>query len=284
MTESRDAAGLTALAAYIRQHADEALPLKQLAARGGRSPTPMQRRFVARFGVSPKAMQDEARLRRFKRGLRQDKDVTTAIVEAGFGSPSRVYGEAARNLGMTPSAYRRGGAGERIEYAQRATVLGVLLMAATARGVCFAQFGDDAASLLQGLREEFPQAELLPAQPHAAELDAWMQALDAHLAQQAPAPDVPLDLRGTAFQIRVWRFLLGLAPGQVVSYGELAQGIGAPRAVRAAASACAANRIAVLVPCHRVVRGDGGLGGYRWGLERKRALLDGERGTQRGRR
>jgi AraC family transcriptional regulator of adaptative response/methylated-DNA-[protein]-cysteine methyltransferase len=179
---------------------------------------------------------------------------------------------------MTPAAYRAGGAGETIVHTVRDTALGPLMMAATARGVCFVQFGDDAAQLLGALASEFPNATLRPAASDAdADLDRWMAALDDHLSRNAPRPDLPLDLRGTAFQLKVWKFLLSVKPGQVVSYSELAAGIGAPRAVRAAASACAANRIGVLVPCHRALRADGGLGGYRWGLERKRALLDAER-------
>jgi AraC family transcriptional regulator, regulatory protein of adaptative response / methylated-DNA-[protein]-cysteine methyltransferase len=185
---------------------------------------------------------------------------------------------------MTPAAYRSGGAGETIGWATRETSLGPVTMAATARGVCFVQFGEDAPDLLA---REFPGATLVAAGEDAAPaLDDWMAALAAHLAG-APRPDLPLDLAGTAFQLRVWRFLLRIPAGAPVSYAELAAGIGQPRAVRAAASACAANRIAVLIPCHRVLRGDGGLGGYRWGTERKRALLDREKrpagGTAAGR-
>jgi AraC family transcriptional regulator of adaptative response/methylated-DNA-[protein]-cysteine methyltransferase len=179
---------------------------------------------------------------------------------------------------MTPTAYSAGGAGESIVHAVRDTALGPLMMAATERGVCFVQFGESAETLLNQLRNEFPKANLVPAAVAATEpLDAWMAALADHLAGAAPRPDLPLDLRGTAFQIKVWRFLMSVRPGDVVSYAALAQGIGARRAVRAAASACAANRLAVLVPCHRALRADGGLGGYRWGLARKRALLDLER-------
>jgi AraC family transcriptional regulator of adaptative response/methylated-DNA-[protein]-cysteine methyltransferase len=276
---------LVALADYIRAHADESLPLATLAARVGLSPSRLQRRFVEAFGVSPRAYQDAERRTRYKAALRAGRRVTDAIVDAGYGSTSRVYGEATRQLGMTPRAYRAGGAGEIIYYAMRRTALGPLLMAATARGVCFAQFGDDQAALFAQLAAEFPAARLQPSDAaEAPALDAWIAALDAHLTDHAPRPELPLDLRGTAFQVRVWQFLLGVPNGSAISYSELAAGIGSPRAVRAAASACAANRIAVLVPCHRVLRGDGGLGGYRWGLERKRALLDAERAvTRRGR-
>jgi AraC family transcriptional regulator of adaptative response/methylated-DNA-[protein]-cysteine methyltransferase len=281
---SRDPAAerLESVARFIVAHADEPLPLARLAARARLSPAHFQRLFKARMGVSPKAYQDGVRLARLKAGLRTGAPVLDAIVGAGFSSTSRVYGEAARNLGMTPSAYRAGGAGETIAYACRQTALGLLMMAATDRGVCFAQFGASEAALRRELEAEFPKATLAPsAMSDSPELEAWVRAFEAHLAGHAPRPDVPLDLRGTAFQIKVWRFLLGIHEGEVLSYTEVAAGIGTPKAVRAAASACGANRIAVLVPCHRVLRGDGGLGGYRWGLDRKRALLDRERSATR---
>lgn len=269
---------MVALARYIEAHAGESLSLAALARQAHLSPSHLQRTFKAVIGLSPKAFQDAARMRRLKGALKDGKRVVDAIAEAGFQSTSRVYGEAARQLGMTPSAYRAGGEGERISYALRRTVLGWLLMGATDRGVCFAQFGTGKAELLEQVRAEFPKALLEASSTRGStELDAWMQAFEAHIAGAAPRPDLPLDLRGTAFQMRVWKFLLGVTEGAPITYSELAAGIGSPRAVRAAASACAANRIAVLVPCHRVLRGDGGLGGYRWGLERKQALLDAER-------
>jgi AraC family transcriptional regulator, regulatory protein of adaptative response / methylated-DNA-[protein]-cysteine methyltransferase len=272
------AARIEAVARYLDAHAEDPLPLATLAARARLSPAHFQRRFKALIGVSPKAYQDGVRLARLKAGLRRGGAVLDAIVGAGFSSTSRVYGEAARNLGMTPSAYRAGGAGEAIAYACRPTALGQLMMAATDRGVCFAQFGPSEPALKRELGAEFPKAVLAPSTlANSRELDAWIRAFEAHVAGSAPRPDVPLDLRGTAFQIKVWRFLLRIGEGEVLSYGEVAAGIGAPKAVRAAASACAANRIAVLVPCHRVLRGDGALGGYRWGTERKRALIDAER-------
>jgi AraC family transcriptional regulator of adaptative response/methylated-DNA-[protein]-cysteine methyltransferase len=266
------------LAEYIERNADETLSLAHLAKRAHLSPAHLQRTFKAVLGVSPKMFQDAARLRRLKGGLKAGKSVLDAITEAGFESTSRIYNHAPRNLGMTPSAYRRGGAGESIAYAVRGTTMGPLLMAATDRGVCFAQFGASEAALIGQLKNEFPNASHVPSRmSDSRELDAWIKAFEAHLSGDAPRPDLPLDLRGTAFQIRVWRFLLQVPQGRVLSYAELAAGIGTPRAVRAAASACAANKIAVLVPCHRVLRADGGLGGYRWGLERKRVLIDQER-------
>ena len=269
---------LVEAARYIEAHAEERLTLRELAGQVGLSPSRFHRVFKAAFGVSPKAWQDAVRMKRLKTALREGDGVTGAIFSAGFGSLSRVYGERVRNIGMTPGAYRAGGAGETIAYASRDTALGALLMAATGRGVAFVQFGEDPEALLDQLRREFPNADLIASDAQEAPaLDAWIAALETHLAGGAPRPELPLDLRGTAFQMKVWRFLLSVREGDVISYGELARGIERPQAARAVAAACAANRVAVLVPCHRVLRGDGGLGGYRWGLERKRALLDAER-------
>ena len=266
------------LARYIAANADEALSLQALADRVHLSPSRLQRVFKSVFGVSPKKFQQAARSERFKQLLRAGTDITEAIFEAGYGSTSRVYGQTMHNIGMTPKTYRAGGEGETLNWVCRDTALGPILMAATGRGVCFAQFGDSREALLAQLRAEFPRAELRDYQDDSSgQLEQWIDALNAYMLNQQPRPELPLDLRGTAFQIKVWEFLLSLGDGEVISYGELARAIDKPRAVRAAASACAANRIAVLVPCHRILRGDGGLGGYRWGLERKRALLDAER-------
>ena len=269
---------LIAVARTIATRADESWPLADLAAPFGLSPSAFQRRFTAVIGLSPKALQDAARLGRLKSALKAGSRVTDAILEAGFGSTSRVYGEAPRDLGMTLSAYRDGAAGERIHWAVRETRLGWLAMAATARGVCFAQFGDDADGLRAELAREFPKAARVES-AGSAQLDAWIEALDAHLSRSVPMPDLPLDLQGTSFQMRVWRFLQGIPLGETRSYADVAQAIGAPKATRAVGTACGANRVAVLVPCHRVLRGDGALGGYRWGLERKRALLKTEATT-----
>ncbi len=274
---------LVEIARYIEKHADEQLTLSTLADIAGLSPSRLQRIFKEAFGVSPKAYQDAARMQRFKKSLKEGEGVTEAIFSSGFGSISRVYGEATRNIGMPPKAYRAGGAGETITYACRNTALGPMVMAATDKGVCFAQFGEDETSLITKLKVEFPKAELSasPAKD-APELDAWVQALDQHISQGAPRPDLPIDMRGTAFQMKVWQFLLSIREGDVVSYSEVAAGIDKPKAVRAVASACAKNRVGVLIPCHRVLRGDGSLGGYRWGVERKRALLDAERERNAG--
>ncbi|MCP3867766.1 MAG: bifunctional DNA-binding transcriptional regulator/O6-methylguanine-DNA methyltransferase Ada [Gammaproteobacteria bacterium] len=275
---SPDLSRLVESARFIESHAEVRLTLAELAARAGLSPSRFQRVFKGAFGVSPKAYQDGVRMKRLKEALKKGDDVTDAIFSAGFGSVSRVYGERTRSIGMTPKAYRSGGVGEHISYAFRETALGSMLLAATARGICFVHFGEREEVLLAQLQKEFPRAELqLSPCQEAPELDSWIEALDAHLSQGLPRPDLPLDLRGTAFQMRVWRFLLSIKEGDVISYGAVAARIEKPKAIRAVASACAANRIGVLVPCHRVLRGDGGLGGYRWGLERKRALLETER-------
>ncbi|WP_028111120.1 bifunctional DNA-binding transcriptional regulator/O6-methylguanine-DNA methyltransferase Ada [Ferrimonas futtsuensis] len=271
-------ARLVEVARHIEEHANERLTLASLAELAGLSPSRLQRVFKEAFGVSPKAYQDAVRMRHFKQSLKEGDSVTDAIFSSGFGSISRVYGEATRNIGMTPKAYRAGGAGETITYACRTTALGLMAMAATDKGVCFVQFGENETSLISNLEAEFPKAELStsPAQD-APELDAWMEALNQHISKGAPRPDLPLDMRGTAFQMKVWKFLLSIREGDVLSYSEVAKKIDKPKAVRAVASACAKNRIGVLIPCHRVLRGDGSLGGYRWGLERKRALLEAER-------
>ncbi len=268
---------MIAVARHIDEHAHEPLTLVHLAKLAKQSPFHVQRSFKACFGLTPKQYHQAARLARFKRSLRDGADVLRATFDAGFGSTSRVYEDVDAHLGMSPSRYRKGGAGEVVNFVVRACSLGSLMMAATERGVCFVHFGEAEEALRAELSHEFPAAELRPSTAlHSPELDVWMSALEAHLAQGGPRPDVPLDLRGTAFQIRVWRFLAKTRDGDVFTYLALAKGIGSPKAVRAAASACAANRIAVLIPCHRVLRGDGGLGGYRWGEARKRALLDAE--------
>lgn len=266
------------IARYIQTHADERLTLAELSHMANLSPSHFQKLFKSTFGVSPKQFQDAARLARLKGELKSGEDVTGAIFSAGFGSVSRVYGEALRSMGMTPATYREGGANETIFHAYRDSCLGPLLMAATKRGVCFAQFGDSRALLVDQLRHEFPNAMLIESTAtEGPDLDNWIDALDTHLQNHAPRPDLPLDLRGTSFQLKVWRFLLNVKEGDVLSYGELASGIGSPKAFRAAASACGVNRVCVLVPCHRVLRGNGELGGYRWGVERKRTLLEIER-------
>ncbi|HET6603315.1 MAG TPA: bifunctional DNA-binding transcriptional regulator/O6-methylguanine-DNA methyltransferase Ada [Xanthomonadaceae bacterium] len=278
-TDANDpVARMQALCRHIEAHAEQNLRLEELARVAGLSPSRLQRVFKAAIGVSPRQYLESVRLGRFKGALREGARVTTAIHEAGFGSASRLYERVDTRLGMTPQQYRARGKGVTISFAVAPTPLGPAMLGATDRGLCYLQFGDDQDQLLAQLRAEYPQAtiERSPAEADAPFAD-WVAALAAHLAGTAPRPELPLDIRGTAFQMRVWSFLQSIPSGQVRAYAEVAEAIGAPRAARAVAGACAANRIAVLIPCHRVVRGDGGLGGYRWGLARKRTLIDLER-------
>lgn len=262
------------LADHITAHAERALPLAELADLVGVSPSHLQRRFKAELGVSPRQYQQQIRLRRLQAAWQRGDDISGAIYEAGFGSLSRVYEHADTLLGMTPARYGRGGHGEQIHYLTVATRLGWLIMAATARGICHVHFGDDAAALRHTLRQTFPRAELLPSAAAAdPRLQDWMSALQQHLDDGRPRPDLPLHVFGTALQIRTWRFLTSVRDDVICDYSTLATGIGRSTAVRAVANACAANNIAVLIPCHRVLRKDGSPGGYRWGLARKQALL-----------
>ncbi|MCR9277565.1 MAG: methylated-DNA--[protein]-cysteine S-methyltransferase [Pseudomonadaceae bacterium] len=241
------------------------------------SETTARKRFTRWLNISPSALADAAKHQTFKTALRRGTTVTEAIFEAGFGSTRGAF-ERYQRLGMTPSSYREGGAGEKIVFAVRDTSYGKILMAATERGVCFCQFGDSAQELHQALQHEFPNAALSESiYSNSEQLDLWLAALQNHLDHSAARPDMPLDLRGSIFQIRVWRFLLSIPQGATASYSEVAKAIGKPRAHRAVATACGANRVAVLIPCHRVLRGDGSQGGYRWGVPRKQALLIRER-------
>lgn len=268
---------LVSAARFIEDHADEKITLATLANVTNLSASRLQRKFKAAFGISPKVYQDAIRMRHFKQALRQGSDVTGAIYSSGFGSISRVYGEKNRSMGMNPKSYRRGGEGEEIAYACRNTTLGMMIMAATDVGVCFVQFGDNRSKLVTKLNAEFPNANIVTSNNQSSPaLDAWIEALEKHISEDFPKPELPIDMRGTAFQVKVWQFLLSLEEGEVISYSELAESIGKPKAFRAAASACGKNQIAILIPCHRVLRGDGGLGGYRWGLERKKTLLEKE--------
>jgi AraC family transcriptional regulator of adaptative response/methylated-DNA-[protein]-cysteine methyltransferase len=270
-------ARLINIARYIEDNAEQTLTLATLAHQIHLSPSRFQRLFKQTIGVSPKVYQDAIRMDRFKHSLQQGSDISGAIYAAGYGSISRIYGEATRSIGMTPKAYRAGAAGEQITYATTITALGPMTMAATKKGVCFVQFGDTETTLIGQLTSEFPNAKITQSTAqNTPELNAWINALDQHISANAPRPDIPLDIRGTAFQMKVWQFLLSVRDGTVLSYSELAAAIDKPTAVRAVASACGKNRIGVLIPCHRVLRSDGGMGGYRWGLERKRTLLEKE--------
>lgn len=272
------AAVVRELCGYIESNLDRPLTLRELAERAHLSPTYLQRLFLSVAGVSPKKYADSCRMQKLKGELRTSKDVAQAVYGAGFGSSSRVYERAGTRLGMTPGEYRKGGKGTVISYAPVDSSLGLLLLGATDRGICFLQFGESLDELVAELRKEYPAAVHEPMRElHTPEFDAWVAALNAHLSGQEPRLDLPLDIRSTVFQMKVWTYLQSIPPGEVQSYGEVAAGIGQPKAARAVGHACATNRVALVIPCHRVIRGGGDLGGYRWGLPRKRMLLDAER-------
>ncbi len=269
---------ITDLAHYLRGHADESVTLGQMAERVGLSPFHLQRQFKAAMGVTPRQYMESARVDKFKGRLRVDASVTDAIYEAGFGSPSRIYEKLNTHLGMTPAQYRDGGHGVTISYASTDTTIGRMMIGATDRGICFLQFADSDDELLRMLAKEYPAAtvQVMPKQSKNHFGD-WMKALHEYLAGTAHQLELPLDVRATAFQMKVWRYLQSIPYGSVKSYAEVAGDIGQPKAARAIARACAANRVALAIPCHRVIRGSGDLAGYKWGLERKRVLLDQER-------
>ncbi len=274
----RDVNPLVTVAEYIENHSDEKITLETLSEISKLSPHHIQRKFKATYGVSPKEYQNGLRLNNFKSALKSGDDIAGAIYEAGYGSSSRVYEQIDGRIGMTPAAYRAGGKGEEISYAIRTCSLGRIIMAATDRGVCMIHFGDTEQELLDQLREEYPHAVLSRTPKRSdAHLNQWIEVFERHISHGAKKPEIPLHLNGTAFQIKVWRFLMSVKPGEVLSYKEQAERMGIPSAVRAVASANARNNIGVLVPCHRILRGDGSLGGFRWGLDRKRALIDAER-------
>ncbi|HWS54162.1 MAG TPA: bifunctional DNA-binding transcriptional regulator/O6-methylguanine-DNA methyltransferase Ada [Pyrinomonadaceae bacterium] len=257
----------------IEAHAEGPVSLAALGAQLGVSPYHLQRTFKSATGVTPRQYQAARRVGRFKRRIETGGAVAEAIYEAGFGSSSRLYEQAGAELGMTPAVYARGGSGVRINYAVVGCALGRLLVAATARGLCAVRLGDNDEELESALAAEFSAAEI---QRDAAALGEWVGAILRHLEGEQTSLDLPLDVRATAFQRRVWEELRRIPYGSTRSYGDVARALGHPTAVRAVARACASNPVALVTPCHRVVREDGSLGGYRWGLERKRALLEGE--------
>jgi AraC family transcriptional regulator of adaptative response/methylated-DNA-[protein]-cysteine methyltransferase len=256
----------------IRASAGEPLTLAVLAADSGLSPSYLQRAFRHAYGVSPKEFQTALRLESLKSRLRDGEPVSDATYAAGFGSSRGAYEAAVRGIGMSPVAYRRGGRGLTIRYAFAPSSLGLVLVGATDAGLCCAMLADDEPTLETALHDEFPAADLL--RDDAAGERARLIA--AYVDGIGDMPRLPLDLQGTDFQRRVWEALLRIPAGETLTYSEVAGGIGAPTSQRAVANACGGNHLAIVVPCHRVVRSDGGLGGYKWGVERKRRLLERE--------
>jgi AraC family transcriptional regulator, regulatory protein of adaptative response / methylated-DNA-[protein]-cysteine methyltransferase len=260
-------------ACQLLDEAQKPPPLKELASHVGISPYHFNRIFKRITGVTPKEYGAAKRTQRLIKSLGKGRSVTQAIYDAGYGSPSRFYEHGASVLGAAPSRYKTGGAGLEIRYALNETSLGWLLMAATKRGVCAIEFGETPEQLTGRLRERFPNADLEKGGPG---FDEWVGSVVSCVEAPRLSLSLPLDIRGTAFQQKVWKALRAIPSGSTASYGEIARRLGVPKAARAVARACASNPVAVAVPCHRAVRGDGGLGGYRWGLRRKRALLDRE--------
>jgi AraC family transcriptional regulator, regulatory protein of adaptative response / methylated-DNA-[protein]-cysteine methyltransferase len=260
---------------YLTRHVDERVTLATLGREVGVSPFHLQRAFKRVMGISPREYRDAERRRLLAARLRKGDTVSRATYEAGYGSSSRVYEGASRSMGMTPAALRKGGAGQRIQFGVVASPLGRLLVAYTEKGVCAVKIGDDDRALEREFRAEFSEAEIHVAGPVIHE---WISAIVRGLEGDTSSA-IPLDAQGTAFQWRVWNALQQIPRGTTLSYSEVAERIGQPSAVRAVARACATNPVALVIPCHRVVREDGELGGYRWGIERKRELLDMEQGN-----
>jgi AraC family transcriptional regulator, regulatory protein of adaptative response / methylated-DNA-[protein]-cysteine methyltransferase len=275
-----------AVCRYIEQHLDEPVTLDHLSKIFRQSPFHLQRRFKALLGITPREYADSCRMRRLKRNLQAGDNVTRAMYDAGYGSSSRLYEKTSSQLGMTPDKYRRGAIAASIRYACADSPLGRMLIAATERGICSIQFAQSDAELIEGLKREFPFAVR---KPDEGGLQAWVKTL---LSQMQVRPKrqgtekmqsreldtaLPLDIRATAFQRRVWTYLQLIPFGATQSYSEVAKGIGQPSASRAVARACATNPVAIAIPCHRVVRADGSTSGYRWGENRKKKLLEMER-------
>lgn len=261
---------------YIESNLDRPLTLQELSAVVGLSPYHLQRTFKRVMGITPRQYADACRLGEFKEQVRDGDSVTGALYGAGYGSSSRLYERAPGRLGMTPATYRDGGSGVQIGYAIVGCPLGRLLVAATERGVCAVTLGDNDSDLESALKREYPGAELFHGGP---DLERWVGEIVAYLEGRHPQLDLPLDMgaiRATAFQWRVWDALRAIPYGSTRSYSEIAQAIGDPNAARAVARACATNRVALVIPCHRVVGQGGKLAGYRWGVERKQLLLEGE--------
>jgi AraC family transcriptional regulator of adaptative response/methylated-DNA-[protein]-cysteine methyltransferase len=274
-------ANIRAVCRYIERHHDEPVSLRVLGDAFGMSPFHLQRTFKAALGITPKQYADSCRMNQLKRNLQSGKTVTHALYDAGYSSSSRLYERASQHLGMTPDKYRRGAIGVAIRFTTSESPLGRLLIAATDRGICAIRFGDSDSDLELGLRREYPFAAR---KRQDDDLKGWNQQVLQHLEGHKLNSALPLDIQATAFQRKVWSYLQTIPRGATESYSTVARAIGRPTATRAVARACATNSVALEIPCHRVVREDGGLGGYRWGIQRKKKLLELEKaeGTAAG--
>ncbi len=266
-------------ACRLIESSTERMRLDELAHQVGLSAHHFHRTFKDVTGVTPLEYFKSRQIAQIGASIRNESSITDAIYDAGFGSSSRFYENSDAMLGMKPRAYKAGGQGEVIRVGIRSCALGLVLVAATELGVCTIEFGDDADELQARVAKRFPQSEFIQ---EDAQFEAWLGQILSHIRLPAGSLDLPLDIRGTAFQQQVWKALRDIAPGQTMSYGQVAEQIGKPKAVRAVATACASNVLALAIPCHRVVRGNGELSGYRWGPERKRSLLDIEAHAARG--
>src|SRR3984957_9733036 len=266
--------GVRAICRFIEQHLDEPLTLQRIGKEFHQSPFHLQRRFKAALGITPREYADSCRLRLLKRNLQAGDNVTRAMYDAGYGSSSRLYERTASQLGMTPDKYRRGAVASMIRYTCADSPLGRMLIAATDRGICAIQFARTDGELIEGLKREFPFATR---KSDGGGFKSWVSALLHQMRGDRADSSLPLDIRATAFQRKVWAYLQTIPFGATRSYSQVAQAIGQPSACRAVARSCATNPVAVAIPCHRVVREDGSMGGYRWGIERKKALLEMER-------
>jgi AraC family transcriptional regulator of adaptative response/methylated-DNA-[protein]-cysteine methyltransferase len=277
------AANARRAAAYIENRvaaeAEGPVTLEELARHCDVSPWHLQRQFKQALGVSPRQYDDALRIKALKRNLKRGAGVAAATFEAGYGSSSRVYERAMTALGMTPASYAKGGKGAAIFYTVSLCKLGELLVAATARGLCRVELGNDMGALLEDLHREFPEADSIEREDDA--LGKYVAELVRRIEGAAPRKDLPLDIQTTAFQRQVYEELLRIPTGETRSYKEVAEAIGHPSAMRAVGTACASNPVALAIPCHRVLRNDGGLGGYAWGIERKQALISAERRAAR---
>jgi AraC family transcriptional regulator of adaptative response/methylated-DNA-[protein]-cysteine methyltransferase len=273
--ENAEAALVKTVTRYIEAHTDEQITLAHLSAAAGVSPFHLQRTFKKATGVTPKAWIKNARMRKFQRSLRTAASVTDAVYEAGFGASSRAYENAQQKLGMKPGAWRKGGEGAEIAYTVAPTEFGYLLAASTDRGICCVMLGDSVGKLEAEFHKDFARADRRRDEMLSLLVDQILVLITA----SGPSPHLPVDVRATAFQQRVWDYLRSIPRGETRSYSQVAADLDQPAATRAVARACATNPVALVVPCHRVVGADGALHGYRWGLERKEKLLERERGV-----
>ena len=272
--EQQEGANLVRRAANLLARADEESPrLETLAAQLGASSAKLRRAFRRTTGLSPRQFAEAFRVKQFKKLLREGKEITEALYECGYGSPSRIYEKTNAHLGMTPASYQKGGWGMEIGYAIAKSSLGNVLVAATERGISAVYLGENEKALVAELRQEYPRAQI---RLSPGEHEKWIREIVKRAEGDAPSVELPLDIQATAFQRRVWQELQKIPLGATRTYTQVAQALGKPQSVRAVARACATNPVSIVVPCHRVIRTDGQLAGYRWGLQRKEKLLERE--------